>query len=102
MSAPSASEPAAPPPAPEGADIPAPTLPFSNLKDPIMSSRIVVRCDWDKAAGVYFVCGSPVPGLVTTAPTMPALLCKLPGMIRALLGLEADAYLDIYVERVAR
>ncbi|WP_232630820.1 DUF1902 domain-containing protein [Methylobacterium sp. Leaf118] len=67
-----------------------------------MSSRIVIRCDWNKAAGVYFVCGSPVPGLVTTAPTMPALLCKLPGTIRALLGLEADAYLDIYVERVAR
>ena len=33
---------------------------------------------------------------------MPALLCKLPGMIRDLLALEDGAYIDIYVERVNR
>lgn len=67
-----------------------------------MECKVTVRCAWDASAGVFFVHDSPVPGLATEAPTMPALLCKLPGMIRELLGLEDGAYIDIYVERVPR
>lgn len=77
------------------------TLP-SYLEDRTMGCKVTVRCAWDEAAGVFFVHDSPVPGLATEAPTMPALLCKLPGLIRDLLGLDDGAYIDIYVERVAR
>lgn len=72
------------------------------IEDRTMGCKVTVRCAWDEAAGVFFVHDSPVPGLATEAPTMPALLCKLPGMIRDLLGLEDGAYIDIYVERVKR
>ena len=71
-------------------------------EDRAMARKFTVRCAWDEAAGVFFVHDSPVPGLATEAPTMPALLCKLPGMIRELLDLDDSAYIDIYVERVKR
>lgn len=76
-------------------------LPSDEL-DRKMGCKVTVRCAWDASAGVFFVHDSPIPGLSTEAPTMPALLCKLPGMIRELLGLEDGAYIDIYVERVPR
>lgn len=87
----------------DGTALPAPSpLPSEHEDRAMMARTFTVRCAWNEAAGVFFVHDSPVPGLATEAPTMPALLCKLPGMIRDLLGLEDDAYLDIYVERVKR
>lgn len=109
MCAPCGSEadkaPADDPVRPSDHDGTAPTAPSSlppENEDRTMGCKVTVRCAWDEAAGVFFVHDSPVPGLATEAPTMPALLCKLPGMIRDLLGLEDGAYIDIYVERVPR
>ena len=100
--APAPAEAAPAPPLPNGTAPTAPSaLPPEN-EDRTMSCKVTVRCAWDEAAGVFFVHDSPGPGLATEAPTMPALLCKLPGMIRDLLGLDDGAYIDIYVERVAR
>ncbi|AMB43724.1 hypothetical protein Y590_02360 [Methylobacterium sp. AMS5] len=86
----------------DGTTLPAPSPLAPEHEDRAMARKFTVRCAWDEAAGVFFVHDSPVPGLATEAPTMPALLCKLPGMIRDLLGLEDGAYIDIYVERVNR
>lgn len=86
----------------DGTALPAPSSLPPDHEDRTMDRKFTVRCAWDEAAGVFFVHDSPVPGLATEAPTMPALLCKLPGMIRDLLGLDDGAYLDIYVERVKR
>lgn len=86
----------------DGTALPAPSPLPPDQEDRAMARKFTVRCAWDEAAGVFFVHDSPVPGLATEAPTMPALLCKLPGMIRDLLGLDDGAYLDIYVERVKR
>ena len=86
----------------DGTAPPAPAPSPLEHEDRAMARQFTVRCAWDEAAGVFFVHDSPVPGLATEAPTMPALLCKLPGMIRELLNLDDSAYLDIYVERVKR
>lgn len=86
----------------DGTALPAPSPLSPEHEDRAMDRKLTVRCAWDEAAGVFFVHDSPVPGLATEAPTMPALLCKLPGMIRDLLGLDDSAYIDIYVERVQR
>ena len=67
-----------------------------------MRCQATVRCGWNAAAGLFFVQEASVPGLACEAPTIQALMCELPGLVRALLGLDAEAYIDVFVERVAR
>jgi len=97
VSAPSSSDASA---SPEAQRAPFPLPP--GREDLSLRCQATVRCGWDGAAGLFFVQEASVPGLVCGAPTIQALMCELPGRIRALLGLDAEAYIDVFVERVAR
>jgi len=67
-----------------------------------MGCQVTVSCGWNAMERVFFVKTSSVPGLDCAARTIPALMCELPGRIRELLGLDVEAYIDVFVERIAR
>lgn len=61
-----------------------------------MGSLIVVKATWDPEANVFVAESEDVPGLVTEAPSIEALLAKLPGIIQDLLD-TGDGPQDIEV-----
>lgn len=70
-----------------------------------MSRRIVVSATWDEEACVWVAESADLPGLVTEATSVDALLVKLPEMIRDLLEFEADddeSSLDLVLPDVGR
>jgi len=57
-----------------------------------MAHRVIVRADWDEVAKVWVASSDDVPGLVTEADSLDALVPKLQAMIPELL--DANGYPD--------
>ena len=53
-----------------------------------MQKPMLVRADWDDEAGVWVADSDEIPGLVTEAETVEALIAKLKQMIPELLELN--------------
>lgn len=56
---------------------------------------IVVRASWDSEAQVWVATSDDLPGLVTEAPSHPALVAKIKVMIPELLEGEPDYASDL-------
>jgi predicted RNase H-like HicB family nuclease len=68
-----------------------------------VSRLIVVRADWDQDASVWVAASDDLPGLVTEAESVEALLAKLPGLIIDLLVEDdGDREIDVPVEVIAQ
>lgn len=52
--------------------------------------RIDVTAEWDEEAGVWYVAGSSLPGLVTEAPTTEALIQKIALIIADLVECDGN------------
>ena len=61
--------------------------------------RLIITATWDPEARVWVAESEQIP-LVTEAPTLDALVAKLPGIIQDLL--DDDAEPDVPFELVAR
>jgi hypothetical protein len=67
-----------------------------------MTKVIVVKAAFDAEAGVWFTESSDVHGLRLEAPTLDALVARLPGAVHDLLEDQSDsAGLDIPIEVIA-
>ena len=51
----------------------------------------LIRADWDPEAAVWVVTSDDIPGLVTEAVTLEALIGKLQGMMPKLLQANGEA-----------
>ena len=51
---------------------------------------IIVRADWDDAAGVWVATSADIDGLVTEAPTLEALRTKVLVMVPELMELNGE------------
>jgi predicted RNase H-like HicB family nuclease len=68
-----------------------------------MGRLIVVKATWDPEANVFVAESGDVPGLVTEAESIKALVAKLPGLIQDLLevdGAETEE-IEVPIEIVA-
>jgi Domain of unknown function (DUF1902) len=68
-----------------------------------MGRSIVVQATWDPEASVWVATSEDIP-LVTEAPSMDALMAKLPGLLQDLLedlDLEDGEEMDVPFEVVA-
>lgn len=67
-----------------------------------MTQVIVVKAAFDAEAGVWFTESSDVHGLRFEAPTLDALVARLPGAVQDLLEDQSDSDgLDISIEVIA-
>lgn len=56
-----------------------------------MAEGLVVNAFWDEQASVWVATSEDVPGLITEAPSVDALVEKLSKMVPELLALNGDA-----------
>ena len=61
---------------------------------------IIVRADWDDAAGVWVATSADIDGLVTEAPTLEALRTKVLVMVPELMELNGEQS-DLHPRRPA-
>ena len=61
----------------------------------------LVRATWDDEADVWVAESPDIPGLVIEAPTLDALVAKLPGLIEDLLEGDDNDGFEISIEVVA-
>jgi hypothetical protein len=66
-----------------------------------MERAIVVNAIWDPEARVWVAESDSLP-LVTEAPTLEALIAKLPGILQDLLEDQPEGERDVPFELVAR
>jgi hypothetical protein len=66
-----------------------------------MPNPIVVKAIWDPEASVWVAHSDDVPGLITEAATVDALLGKLPRMIQDFLDDEDGVDIDVPIQLVA-
>jgi hypothetical protein len=72
-----------------------------------MSSVIVVMAAYDPEAGVWYIESSDVHGLRIEAPTLDALVERIPGAVRDLLedgeeGFEGDIPIEVIAHASTR
>ena len=65
-----------------------------------MAEGLIVNAFWDEQASVWVATSEDVPGLITEAPSVDALVEKLSKMIPELLALNGDATRPLIVHNI--